>query len=247
MSHKTLTIEYFFTLADGTQEAFSFVLDAKSLTLVNHAPESLPLWTKLDFHKCKHCPLNSETHLYCPLAVNLVDIIKRFEKLQSYDQVQIKVTTEERMILQKTTIQTGISSLMSLVMAVSGCPHTGFFKPLARFHLPISSEFDQIHVDMVEETVYRSASMYLLAQYFLAKDGRKTDFELKNLHTIYLNIHRVNLGMAERLREVSATDAAINAIVMLDMYAQAVPRVIEGSLDKIRYLFDSFFEEPDPG
>jgi hypothetical protein len=120
---------------------------------------------------------------------------------------------------------------MGLVMATSGCPHTAFFKPMARFHLPLASE---------EETVYRATSMYLLAQYFLKKEGQNADLELKGLREIYHNMHTVNTAIAERLRGASETDSTVNAIVLLDMYALTLPYVIDESLEEIRHLFRPF-------
>ena len=66
----------------------------------------------------------------------------------------------------------GISSLMGLVSAASGCPHTSALRPMARFHLPLARN---------EETVHRATSMYLLAQFFLKKEGAQTDLELDGI------------------------------------------------------------------
>ena len=106
--------------------------------------------------------------------------------------------------------------------------HQEIFKPMARFHLPLSSEL---------ETIYRSSSMYLLAQYFSIKEGEKPDFELIGLANIYHNIQVVNMSMSKRLKAATKTDSTVNAVILLDMYAQTMPCVIEESLEDIRYLF----------
>ena len=227
-----MNIRYSFTLKDGSREVFDLQLDPVSLELIGNTPKELPSWAKLDFHQCPHCPLSIQTHPYCPLAANLVNIVTHFEPLLSYDQVYVEVATAERLISQDTSVQTGISALMGLVIATSGCPHTAFFRPMARFHLPLASE---------EETIYRATSMYLLAQYFLKKEGFQADLELKGLREIYERIHAVNTAIAERLRAASEKDSALNAIVLLDMYALAVPLVIEDSLEEIRHLFRPYF------
>ena len=100
--------------------------------------------------------------------------------------------TTERKISQMTTAQKGISALMGLIIPSSGCPHTTFFRPMARYHLPLANR---------EETIYRATSMYLLAQYFLNKDNKPIDIELKGLVQIYKNMELVNITMAERLRQ----------------------------------------------
>jgi hypothetical protein len=230
----TMTIRYYFTLPEGVREVFNLQLDAQGLELVGTMPEAMPSWTKLDFHQCPNCPLTPDTHPHCPLAAHLVDIVERFEGLVSYSEIQVDVMTAERFVTQETTVQRGMSSLMGLVMATSGCPHMAFFKPMARFHLPFAS---------AEETVYRATSMYLLAQYFLHKEGHHADLALTGLREIYNNIEVVNVSVAKRLRTATEADSAINAIILLDIYTKAIPVVIEESLEDIRYLFAPFFRE----
>ena len=232
----TITIQYCFRLAEDAQEIFDLRLDAENLELVGNIPEILPTWTNLDFHQCPNCPLSISTYSHCPVAVNIVNIVKRFDGILSYDKIYIDVTTEERCISQYTTAQRGISSLMGLVIATSGCPHTIFFKPMARFHLPLASE---------EETMYRAMSMYLLAQYFLKKEGKEADFELEGLKEIYNNIQLVNIAIAKRLRAATETDSSVNALIMLDTYAKALPYFIEEALEEIRYLFTPYLMDGD--
>ena len=161
----------------------------------------------------------------------MVNIVNRFEDLISYDKIRVDVTTEERRISQRTTAQNGISSMMGLVIATSGCPHTAFFRPMARFHLPLASK---------EETIFRATSMYLLAQYFLKKAGQAADFDLEGLTKIYDNMQIINNAIVERLRAATTTDSSVNAIVILDNYAKFLPFAIEKSLEDIRYLFSPF-------
>ena len=105
---------------------------------------------------------------------------------------------------------------------------------MARFHLALASE---------EETVYRATSMYLLAQYFLKKKAKNMDTALEGLTKIYRNIHIVNTSIVERLRAARETDPALNAIVLLDMYALFLPHVVGESLESIRYLFEAFIND----
>ena len=228
-----ITIQYCFTLSDGSDKRFSLQLNPKTLNLIIQSTDQQPSWTKLDYHQCPHCPLTLHLHSNCPLAVSLVDIVKHCEDLLSFDQIDLQVITEEREISQKTTAQKGISSLMGVLMASSGCPYMSFFKPMARFHLPLSSK---------EETIYRATSMYLLAQYFLKNEGKPADFKLEGLRKIYKNIQIVNTCVAKRLGECISTDSPLNAIVLLDLHARALPSVIEESLNEIRYMFTPFFE-----
>lgn len=231
---ETLTIHYCFTLDNGVKEQFSLTLDPRTLNLIIGTWDTLPSWTNLDFHQCPNCPFTIENLSYCPVAVSLADVVERFDGILSYDQVHLEVTMKERFVSQETTAQKGISSLMGLLMATSGCPHTAFFKPMARFHLPLASE---------EETIYRATSTYLLAQYFLKNEGKYADFKFQGLAEIYRNMQIVNSGIARRLRAWTESDSSLNAIVLLDLYARALPLVIEDSLQEIRYLFSPFFPE----
>jgi hypothetical protein len=153
----------------------------------------------------------------------------------SYETIHVDVITKERNISKQTTAQRGLSSLMGLVIASSGCPHTAFFRPMARFHLPLAS---------VTETVYRASSMYLLSQYFLNQNGKSTDPDLKGLERIYDNMREVNIAVAKRLRYATKADSSVNAIVILDAFAMAMPTCIAESLNDLQYLFTSYLQHP---
>ena len=226
----TVTIEYIFTFKNQTRETFVINLDDTTLQLTNKT-EDKPPWTVLTFQQCPHCPLDVAGHPHCPAALHLVDVVHSFESLTSHDELEVEIRTEERIIFQKTTAQRAIGSMMGLIMATSGCPHTAFFRPMARFHLPLASE---------AETIYRASSMYFLAQYFRHQCQEKIDLELEGLKEIYKNIQIVNRTIAERIRAATETDSSINAVIFLDMYAKAMPYVIRDTLEEIRYLFTPY-------
>ena len=228
---ETKVIRYDFQLPDNSREAFKFELNAKNLELKGGVPKSLPPWTQLEYHQCANCPLDDAAHPSCPLAANIHNIVQRFDGLNSYDQITVEVVTDQRWIAQRTTAQLGSSSMMGLVIAACGCPHTAFFKPMAWFHLPLASE---------EETLFRASSFYMLAQYYCQKDGHAADFEFEGLAKIYQNMQTVNCAIAQRLREATANDSSVNAIVILDSFAQIVPFAIEESLEELRYLFSAY-------
>ncbi|MBN2414177.1 hypothetical protein JXQ31_21055 [candidate division KSB1 bacterium] len=230
-----VTVKYTFTMNDGSYEIFNIKLDPDTLDSIGDTPDVLPEWTKLEFHKCPHCPLIKKT--YCPLAVSLISIVNKFNRLISYDKIHLDVETKERFISQNTTAQKGISALMGLVIASSGCPHTNFLKPMARFHLPLASR---------EETMYRATSMYMLGQYFLSKNGQPVDFEFKGLIMRYRKLEEVNIAIAERLNIASKSDSAVNALILLDIYNKTLPMAIDSSLEQLRYLYRAFFPEKSP-
>ena len=231
---ENIDIRYCFTLPDESEHVFDLQLRRENLELVGNVPQILPSWTSLGYHQCPNCPLTVDTHPNCPLAVNLVNVVRPFTGILSHNEIHVEVKTEERTVSKATTAEEGIGSLLGLVMATSGCPHLAFFKPMARFHLPLASE---------EETIYRATSMYLLAQYFLKKREQNADLELEGLTKIYNNIQAVNIAIATRLRSATDQDSTINAVVILDVYAKTLEYAIEESLEEIVYLFTPFFEK----
>jgi hypothetical protein len=230
----SIPIRYCFTFGDGSQEIINLRLDAQTLELKDRPPSEAPTWTAIGFHQCPNCPLTSETHSRCPLAVHLVNTVNRFKGKLSYHEIHLNVVTEERIFSKLTTLQNAISSLMGLISATCGCPHTAPLRPMARFHLPLSSH---------EETIYRVSSMYLLEQYFLWKKGNDADLDLAGLIDIYKNIQAVNTSFTRRLRDASQTESTVDAMIILDSYAQIMPEEIEDSLESISYLFDEVLGE----
>jgi len=235
---KLSSIEYRFSFADGTQDTFLLQFDEENLTLLlEDLPDPLPKWAELCFYQCPNCPLLPAESPYCPFAARIANIVRRFDKFMSYDKVHMTVVTRERTISQDTSAQQGVSSLLGLVIANSGCPHTAFFRPMAHFHQPLAN---------VEETIFRAASMYLLSQYFAKQEGRKASLELDGLEEIYQNIHVVNIAMANRLRAAGSSDLPANAVILLDLYALDFPHRIEKILEGLRHLFTPFLEQVEP-
>ncbi len=224
-------ITYTFILSDEKKECFDLKYDKNTLEIVYENHTQLPDWTMLGYKQCPHCSLDVDVVDRCPLAVAISGVVKQFNHVLSYHEVDIEVRFDERVIFQRTTAQRALSSFMGAIMAVSGCPHTNFFRPMARFHLPLANE---------EETIYRSCAMYMLAQYFRKKKDAAADYSLAGLEDIYKNIQVVNTAIVDRIRSASCADASINAIVMLDMYAKIVPYVLDESLEEIQYLFESY-------
>ncbi len=146
----------------------------------------------------------------------------------------VQVLIGSKTVSQTTTVQAGVSSMVGLIIATCGCPHTQFFKPMACFHLPMASE---------EETVYRATSTYLLAQYFISRQGGVFEQDFSGLMKIYQDVHTVNVSTAERLRAASETDSSVNAIIILDMFAKALPYAIKESLEEISHLFAPFLKK----
>ena len=86
--------------------------------------------------------------------------------------------------------------------------------------------------------------MYLLAQHYAEREGRKPDLELKDLALVYRGVHLVNRGMVQRLRAATREDAVVNAIVLLDVYTSLVPAAIDELLQELRPSFEPLLNAP---
>jgi hypothetical protein len=236
-SMDTTDITYRIKLDAAKTETFTFRLDGETFDLAPGEVKDAPEWTRLDYRQCSHCPLSKEEHSHCPLALQLHQVVDRFHRTRSIDEVEVEVITGERQVTQKTVLQKAIASMLDLVYPVCGCPKTAFMKPLARFHLPLCSE---------EETVFRVTGMYLLAQYFLSKaPSRKGRIEFDGLTQIYNDLHILNTAVARRLQSATQSDSAKNAITLIDMYSTLVPLLLEDELAELRGFFKAYLPEGD--
>ncbi len=218
----TITYNYRFLFSNGEDKRFILVLDKKTLNLVNPVKTApYPRWTELKTFKCPNCPLEEKKNKYCPLAVNIIELIDFFRTYISYTEVEVIVDTEVRRYSKHTSLQKGISSLMGIYMVTSGCPIMEKLKPMVRYHLPFAT---------LEETNYRAISMYLLVQYFLYRKGGNPDWDLVKLANIYSEIKSVNVNICRKLNELKIEDAVLNAIVNLDYFAISVPLASEKGL-----------------
>lgn len=215
---------YHFAFPDGGEESIDSAPSASSAG-------ELPEWTALDFHQCSNCPLSPTATAHCPMAAQFTKLVSVFGNRLSYDEVSVRVESGERTVTKATTVQRAAGSLMGLLAADSGCPRTDFLKPMAHFHLPLANE---------EETVYRVASMYLLAQYFVRRGNGTPDFDLEKLKDSYIELQNVNTAMAERLRAVSEKDGTLNGLIVLDLLAKTLQFSIEDALEELQPLFESY-------
>ncbi len=226
-----ISYQYRFRFESGREEIFDIHLDGATLEPLEPVPEKPPEWARLEYHKCGHCTLDPLEVFFCPLALRLLPLVERMGDVVSIDNVDVTVALDERTITRSATAQEGISALMGIITATSGCPHTVFFKPMARFHLPFAN---------TEETFYRAASMYMLGQYYRWQAGNSVDLELEGLLHFYSQVAAVNKGIADRLRAERREDGAVNAIVLLDMFVKSMPVQISETLKELEPLFRSY-------
>lgn len=210
MADDTITIEYSLSLENGGRKDHVVRLDGCSMALCNPPPASLPEWTKLTFFQCSNCPLNPAQHSHCPVAVGLVEVVESFKDCLSHEVVDVTVKTPNRTYHKRASFQETVSSLMGLHMASSGCPILDKLRPLVATHLPFAS---------IEETLYRTVSMYLLAQFFRWKRGETPDWEMQELVANCENLAAVNVAFGKRILNINTSDANLNALVSLDCFS----------------------------
>lgn len=201
-------------------------LNLKSLVHFVRA-DNPPTWCDLEYKKCPNCPLNKDNNPHCPLALRLIPFVE-MKSCVSYDMVTCRVSMDDKVIEKHTTAQEAFSSLLGLVMATSGCPHTSFFKPMAWFHQPFSSEY---------ETIMRACSSFLLAKHFERETHFKDTQLFNELKNIYEEIHTINVQIAKRIQRDSSGDSAMNAIVLLDIFTSDFAHALEDDLGVLKQIF----------
>ena len=229
MDENAYWFNYSIELEDGQNSRFHIELDPLTLTMMPASPEPYPPWTQLAYKQCKCCPLSSKTHQYCPIAVNITDLVDRFKDILSHKNCMVVCETVDRTYSKRTSAMEGLTSVSGIVMATSNCPVMNFLKPMARFHLPFSS---------VEETTVRSTSLFLLSQYFEYKKGRVNSFDFDKLEKSYARVQLVNEGLLARIRSLGNRDADKNAIITLHSISQFLSMEMDFSLTTIANLFE---------
>ncbi len=234
-SSSQVSLKYKFKMADSRSIEFEILLSKDKLTYQTLSNTEKPAWTDLGFHMCEGCKLANTGVKHCPVAVNLQDIVTAFKSDVSYDIIDLSVETAERTYSkEQVSMQSGLSSILGIVMVTSGCPSLDYLRPMVATHLPFAS---------IDESIYRAMSMYLLAQFTRAKNGLEPDWTLKGLTHIYNKIDAINISMTQRLRAATEEDASLNAVVILDSFAKLVPMSIEGSFGGMEDLFWPYLED----
>jgi hypothetical protein len=231
---KLLVYSYRFKFKDNKEETFQVTLDPETLTVIKNDSEPFPDWASFDNFQCDICPIENKSNGFCPVAINLIDIIKFFSNIHSYEEIELEVTTPERTYSKETTVQVGVGGILGILMPSSGCPTFGKLKPLVRFHLPFAS---------LQETEFRVYSMYLLAQYVRMKKGQSADWDMKGLKQVYEDIQKLNVNIAQKIADLEAQDASINAVVVLNNFADTISFSLdEDDLSNIETLFNDYFD-----
>lgn len=231
---KEFSITYRFRFENGTEKVFNVNIHSRSLNIIRPQREDYPEWAKYKNFRCPHCPVNAQEDEFCPVAVNLEEIIRFFSNTASYEKITLSVETKERTFIKETSVQSGVSGIIGILMVTSGCPVMGKLKPMVRYHIPFAT---------LEETEFRATSMYLLAQFFRKKWGLEPDWEMKKLINIYENIRILNQNVCRRIADVEAKDASINSLVILNNFADYVTLSLDDDMmNDLEALFVEYLD-----
>lgn len=224
------TLAYHFTLPSGSELNYEFEFDGERYVL-QREHTTPPPWTELAFQQCSHCPFQiGSGPKFCPAALQLSLVVDDVEELLSFDKITVQIRYGDRINTIETSAQEAIGSLLGLILACSGCPHTEFLLPMARFHQPIAT---------TEETLFRACGSFLLAQHFRMQHGHSPE-PLDALLTRYQNLETINRSMIKRLKNQLESDTCLNAIVILDNYAKLFPHFLNKSIDQLKPLYAAY-------
>jgi hypothetical protein len=236
MADDDIIIEYRFRFEKGPDKLFVVRLRRRDLRLVLHPAAYHPSWTRLEHCQCPHCPLRPAEELHCPAATGLAELMDAFKDCLSTEPAEITVAVEARDYRKRAPVQYGLSALMGLLMATSGCPITEKLRPMVHVHLPFAS---------MEETMYRMVSMYLLGQYFRYQNGQEPDWDMANLVKIFEDVAEVNQAFSRRLVSINPKDASLNALANLDCFAMVTAfSITKDQLSDLEPLFHAYLGRP---
>jgi len=223
-----MIIEYFFDFDDKKQLHFQVDLDRQFdfKQDLSTAPE----WTKLNNNKCSNCPLKIDEFSHCPAALDLDKVIREFQQTPAITKLRVTVVTPEREYAKRLSLEEGVRALMGLIMATSACPVFNTLRPNARHHLPFASR---------EESVLRSASLYLMNQYLVAQEGGEPDWELKGLIKTNEQLQLVNHAFWQRTMTAFQSDANSKALLGFFTLSSNMSASLQSQLVKMKNVFYS--------
>jgi hypothetical protein len=227
-------VQYKLIFPDGPERVLELHLRSDTLVPVAWLPPKPPEWAALEFQKCTNCPLKPNEHAYCPAALNLVKLVEDYNDLDLLDTVKLEVKTADRAVIVSATVQKALGSLIGLLMATSDCPHAAYFRPLARFHLPLATE---------AETIYRAVTAYAMAQFVRRQAGKEGAADLDGLSEIYANLETVNTGLSARLKAARQDGSIARSLMEWDVFSGMFPMRAEAVMESMRPLFSAYLSD----
>ena len=202
---RKLRVTYSVEKPDGEQVNFVIRLDEHGV-LEEPLTEG-PAWTRMEGERCRDCRVRGA---HCGAALAIAPVVDAFMGIDSLQLVKTRVILPNYSAEAHTPVSKVVSSIMGLTMAASGCHKIAPFRAMAIYHQPFST---------LEETVIRAAGFMLLGHWANATLSDQDPFA--PLIDAWQNLEEVNLRIASSLQEYCDTDASLNGLVNLDMFAKA--------------------------
>ena len=220
--YNLLTIRF----ENGEEESFFIELTAGgTVFLPGHSDHE---WTRLDFHKCPCCPLDSAKTEHCPAAESLEQTLMKLKQHYSYEQVTAKLVDETG---RSTTVNWQLQEVGSI------------FVQLAVFfgNCPIGKQFKSLLKDLRPFATNEELTKHMISKFLLKHRGEveqtKNDI-LQKMEPIRL----VFSQLSKRLASDTGGDAMANSIVRLDAFALNISLYLEEVLEEVKMEMGWGFE-----
>ena len=215
---RKLRVTYSVETPDGKTIDFPIGLDEHGL--LEGVPAATPDWTRMEGQRCPDCAALGDA---CRAAVAIAPMVDAFIGIDSLQKVRARASLPNHTTEMEGPVSEVVSSIMGLAMAGSGCPKLAPFRAMAMYHQPFST---------LEETVIRAAGFMLLGRWAHATLAEENPFA--PLLEAWGELEEVNQRIGRCLQNYCATDAALNGLVNLDMFAKAGVFGLESALTALR-------------
>lgn len=201
-------------------DAIEFVIRLDEHGMLEDLPGEGPAWTRMEGQRCTDCTARGDA---CRAATAIAPVVDAFIGIDSLQQVRARATLPSYTAEMNGPVSKVVSSIMGLTMAASGCPKLAPFRAMAMYHQPFST---------LEDTVIRAAGFMLLGRWAHATLTDQDPFA--PLIEAWEQLEEVNMRIGRCLQDYCATDAALNGLVNLDMFAKAGVFGLESALAALR-------------
>lgn len=188
-------------------EAIEFVIRLDEHGLLEWAPEPDPAWIRFGIDRCRGCESGDGI---CRAARAIVPVVRAFIDCDSLQEVRASAELPNYTATVTCTLPTVVASIMGLTMAASGCPATAPFRAMAIYHQPFAT---------LEETAIRAAGFALLGRWAHGTLAAAEPFAL--LIEAWSRLEEMNMRIGRALQAYCETDATLNGLANLDMFAKA--------------------------
>ena len=215
---RKLRVTYSVEKPDGEVVEFAIRLDEHGF--LEGLPADGPAWTHMKTERCANCTVAG---VACRAALAIVPVVEAFSDIDSLQQVRARACLPNYTAEVEAPVSHVASSIMGLSMAASGCPKMAPFRGMAIFHQPFAT---------IEETVVRAAGFMLLGHW--AHGTLADEDPYAPLIDAWQRPEEVNMHISRSLRDHCASDAALNGLVNLDMFAKAGAFGLKSALAALR-------------